>query len=142
MKRWAILVLLLAGCGGSKVSSCGTVRNDVLPPWARAGFSDAEPKIAHVMGANGSITAILFGQPLTSPPAPDHRDKILWVSRFPQSVPEDLHITADDGRRTVERVVPGGPGPSIINLPSAGCWRMSLAWGRHRDSLALRYVKP
>jgi hypothetical protein len=47
------------------------------------------------------------------------------------------------GRRRVgvpvRREVDGGPGPSIINLPSAGCWRLSLTWSGHRDQLDLRY---
>jgi len=28
----------------------------------------------------------------------------------------------------VNRLVRGGPGPSIINLPTAGCWRLALRW--------------
>jgi hypothetical protein len=41
--------------------------------------------------------------------------------------------------RPVTRVVPGGPGPSIIDLPAAGCWRVDASWGRHRDQLDLNY---
>jgi hypothetical protein len=87
------------------------------------------------MGAHRSITAILFDPSLTG----GKEEKILWVSRFPISGPEDLHITATDGARTIERVVPGGPGPSGIELPS-GCWQLRLRWGAHEDSLSLRYV--
>jgi hypothetical protein len=36
--------------------------------------------------------------------------------------------------------VPGGPGPSIINLPAPGCWTLHLSWSGHRDELKLRYV--
>jgi len=41
---------------------------------------------------------------------------------------------------TVRRTVEPGPGPSIIDLPSPGCWSFALAWGRHRDHLELGYV--
>jgi hypothetical protein len=41
--------------------------------------------------------------------------------------------------RTVSRAVPGGPGPSIINLPDAGCWRLTLTWSGGRDTLDLLY---
>jgi hypothetical protein len=136
-----LLALAVAACGGGSRSSCGSVDSGVLPSWARTGFSDKQPKIAHVMGAGGSITAILFAQPLTAPPEPDRGNKILWVSKFGQSGPADLHITARRGDQTVRRVVTGGPGPSIIDLPASGCWQLSLSWDGHRDSLALNYVK-
>jgi hypothetical protein len=87
------------------------------------------------MGANGSITAILFKPTLSG----GAKEKILWVSKFPVSGPEDLHITASDGVRTIKRVVPGGPGPSGIELPK-GCWQLELRWGSHADSLSLHYV--
>jgi hypothetical protein len=34
----------------------------------------------------------------------------------------------------------GGPGPSIIDLPRAGCWRFTLHWARSVDELDLAYV--
>jgi hypothetical protein len=36
--------------------------------------------------------------------------------------------------------VPGGPGPSIIDLPAPGCWTLRLSWSGHTDELRLRYV--
>jgi hypothetical protein len=36
--------------------------------------------------------------------------------------------------------VPGGPGPSIIDLPAPGCWTFHLSWSGHTDELQLRYV--
>ena len=43
--------------------------------------------------------------------------------------------------RPVTRVVVGGPGPSGINLPAPGCWRLSLRWSGRADELDLRYVR-
>jgi hypothetical protein len=60
----------------------------------------------------------------------------------------DLKITAqrmEDGKpagKPEHRTVPGGPGPSGIALPKAGCWRMSLAWSGRTDQLELKYTKP
>jgi len=34
----------------------------------------------------------------------------------------------------------GGPGPSIINLPVAGCWRFRLRWSGRTDTIDLRFV--
>jgi len=118
----------------------------VLPAWARAGFSDPRPRVAHVLGRSGAIAAILFGRPLRSPPARDHSNKILWVSRDAPVPGSDLRISAQrmDWARPVgppvARRVAGSPGPSIIDLPAAGCWRLTLHWSGRSDSLDLRYV--
>ena len=111
----------------------------MLPEWARTGFSDPEPKMPHVLGRDHRIVAVLFGDPLVAPPARDRANKILWVSRDPLQPLSDLRIRASDGSRTVSRVVQGGPGPSLIDLP-AGCWHLSLSWSGRSDSLDLRYA--
>jgi hypothetical protein len=97
----------------------------VLPEWARSGFSEPEPTVPYVLGDGGHIAAILFG-PLTSPPEPG-RNNTLWVAWEPAS-PGPLLITA---RRSpddppVVREVPGGPGPSGVDLPAPGCWTLDL----------------
>src|SRR3954451_18355954 len=128
----------LAGCGSSRPSaSCGVDRG-VLPSWARTGFSDPQPKAPHVVAANGRVAAMLFGDPLLAPPPKARANKILWVSRDPQQPGSDLRIRAVDGARVVNRVVEGGPGPSIVDLP-AGCWQLTLRWSGRTDTLALRY---
>jgi hypothetical protein len=123
------------------------VARGLLPAWARGGFSESKPRIAHVLGRSRAILAILFGNPLASPPATDHNNKILWVARKEFAF-GDLRIRARQMRGTtamgepVERRVPGGPGPSIIDLPAAGCWRLMLTWKGGADTLDLRYTKP
>jgi hypothetical protein len=67
------------------------------------------------------------------------------VSKGPLKELSDLRISAQrmDGTRLVgrpvRRLVMGGPGPSIIDLPAAGCWRMSLAWSGRTDQIDLTY---
>jgi hypothetical protein len=98
----------------------------------------------HVMGEAGSIVAILWAprDALHSPPLHNRNNKILWVSKIPLVAPDPLVIKATlvDSTRTATVSVPGGPGPSIINLPAAGCWTLHLSWSGHRDELKLRYV--
>ena len=145
MKRWLVVCALLAtGCGGSSPSAssaCGAIDRGELPSWATAGFSDPHPSMPHVLGNGGSITAILFGDPLVAPPAKDRSNKILWVARRPVNTPGALKIRARDGSRVVDRTVESGVGPSIVDLP-AGCWTLDLSWsdGGH-DTLALRYAQ-
>jgi hypothetical protein len=117
----------------------------VLPVWARGGFSEPKPKLPHVVGRSKRIVAIIFGYPLVSPPSPRRANKILWVARAPAQ-PSDLRISArlmrgtHASRLVVERRVRGGPGPSIVNLPAAGCWRLTLRWSGRSDTLDLVYA--
>lgn len=124
------------------------VRHGVLPTWARTGFSNARPRMPHVLGDRGDVAAIVFGYPLLAPPAKTRANKILWVAREHDQPLGDLRIRAQRMRgtqrigRPVIRVIPGGPGPSIVNLPVRGCWRLTLTWSNRRDQLDLSYVKP
>ncbi len=81
----------------------------------------------------------MFGRPLLVPPAKDHTNKILWVDR--KAGAADLLISAslNGSDLRVQRRVAGGPGPSIINVPKAGCWTFSLTWGDNHDVVAVRY---
>jgi len=66
----------------------------------------------------------------------------MWVSRLPLTGPGPLVIRATlaGSARTAAVSVPGGPGPSIIDLPASGCWTLHLRWPGHADELKLRYV--
>jgi hypothetical protein len=123
------------------------VTHGVIPAWARSGFSEARPRSAQVLGRAGRIDAILFADPLFSPPSTHKTNKILWVSRLPVGTASTLRIAAQrmvGSQRVgspVGRVVAGGPGPSIIDLPAPGCWRLSLRWSGHTDSVDLAYTR-
>jgi hypothetical protein len=140
--------LALVPASASASSAChSAVREGVLPTWARTGFSDPRPRMPHVLGRSGEIAAIVFGHPLLAPPAETRANKILWVSRRPLKRGSDLRIRAQRMRgdkpvgRHVVRVIRGGPGPSYVNLPVRGCWRLSLRWSGRSDSLDLEYVR-
>jgi hypothetical protein len=141
-----VTVAVAARPGSSERACRPAVDRGVLPEWARAGFSEPEPRIAHVVARGGRLAAVLFGDPLTAPPRRDVSNKILWVSRTPQSAPSDLRLSAQrmEGARPVgapvARTVENGPGPSIIDLPRPGCWRLSARWADQRDELDLAYA--
>jgi hypothetical protein len=151
--RWAASLIAAAavavapaGASPSTPACHSVVRQGVVPTWARTGFSDPRPRLPHVLGRSGEIAALVFGYPLRSPPAKDRGNKILWVSRRELKPLSDLRIHAQrmDGRRragrAVTRVVVGGPGPSGINLPAPGCWRLTLRWSGRTDELDLQYA--
>ncbi|MCW3840575.1 hypothetical protein ONA70_10750 [Micromonospora yasonensis] len=156
-------VVLLAGCttgsrpatpaGGTATTAraatgCASqIETGSLPDWADAGFSEAAPRIPHVFGANGDIVAVLFAHPLGYKRTDGSNNKILWVSRPATASPDptasaDLTITATlDGTDTqVTQTVTGGPGPSIVDMPAAGCWHLALTWSGRTDTMDLRYA--
>ena len=135
-----------AGAASGGVRVCGSaVQKGTLPVWARGGFHPPTLRIPHVLGRSDAIVAILFAYPLQTPPPVTHNNKILWVSHVPVNSLTSLRISAQrmDGTqllgKPVQRTVKGGPGPSIINLPTPGCWRFSLRWAGRTDSLDLQY---
>ena len=136
-----------AKSAGAPYPCASALKRGVLPRWARTGFSSRRPRLPHVIGKERRIAALIFGNPLVSPPARRRNNKILWVSRLRVKPTDDLVIHAQrmhGGRRigvAVTRKVDGGPGPSIIDLPAPGCWRFSLAWSGHHDTLDLRYQR-
>ena len=119
------------------------VTTGVLPTWAQGGFHPPTQSMPYVLGTSGDIVAILFGQPLRSPPAPDRNNKILWVSRVPlryagnDALKIQARLNGSDLATT--RSVNGGPGPSIIDLPAAGCWSLTLSWAGHQDRMSIPY---
>ncbi|MGZ4358855.1 MAG: hypothetical protein ACXVZW_03625 [Gaiellaceae bacterium] len=128
------------------MDACSThVLRGSLPLWARGGFHPPTQRIPHVLGHSGGIAAVLFAYPLLSPLPKTHDNKILWVSRVPVNSLTSLRIHAQRmlvSRAVgapVARTVRGGPGPSIVDLPAPGCWRLSLRWAGRTDALDLEY---
>lgn len=142
----AVALVVAAPAGSASAPAChSAVEKGVLPTWARTGFSDPRPKLPHVLGRSDEIAALIFGYPLLSPPGKTRANKVLWVSRRTVKPLSDLHISAQrmrgtrDVGRHVIRVIRGGPGPSYVNLPTAGCWRLTLRWSGRTDQLDLDY---
>lgn len=118
----------------------------VLPVWARAGFADPEPEMPHVLSRSGDAVAILFSYPLASPPRVGLNNKILWVHRDGPTSPVEISAQRMEGTTTVgdpaQRSLDGGFAPSIVDLPDAGCWRLTLTYGDRTDSIDLEYAAP
>ena len=128
-------------------SSCASaVVYGSLPTWARAGFTPPSLAMPHVLGSHGDIVAVLWARhdPLVTPTPPGRANKILWVSKL--SAGSSLEITARQliGGVAVgaaqRRTVLGGPGPSTIDMPTAGCWQFTLRWSGHVDTVDLPYA--
>ncbi|AYF27146.1 hypothetical protein AB0F93_16020 [Micromonospora tulbaghiae] len=160
-------VLLLAGCSGPAAVPAGApatvpattaaaepavpaacaerLETGRLPDWADAGFT-GDTRMRHVFGTRGDIVAILFAYPLVHARGDGANNKILWVARPEpgrsepaQRTPLVITATRDGTDSPVVRRVDGGPGPSIVDLPAAGCWRLRLDWSGRTDTMDLVY---
>ena len=124
------------GCGATRVASGGSPP----PAWALDGFGEW-PGIRWVASAPSSAVAILFAVQLVATGArPDgSSNKILWVT---QTATTQLRIVArplDASSPTVTLKYPSTAGnqtPSIVDLPSPGCWSLQLQWGTVHPSEA------
>jgi hypothetical protein len=98
------------------------------------------------LGARGSAAAFLFGYPLRAGNPQGRANKILWIVRLPRDA-SPLKVRAkplDHGGPVVTRSWPpdSEPGqiyPSYLNVPRPGCWRVTVRWAGHSDSLDLEY---
>ena len=74
-------------------------------------------------------------------------NKILWVTREARNS-QPLHLTlrrVDGTGAPVTQVEPAnsGPGeiyPSIVDVPTSGCWRVEASWDGHAATLELYYT--
>ncbi|GAV42540.1 hypothetical protein [Streptomyces acidiscabies] len=153
----AAVTLAATGCSGSgdspntaKSEAGGrcrpVVRNDALPSWARKDFPQGGAQ-RHMVGEKGEIAAVLFGFPYHAPAAKGRENKILWVPKDSEGAadmgPDDkLTIKASlaGTNEVVTRSIAGGPGPSLVDMPKPGCWKFSLSWPGHSDSLDVEYL--
>jgi hypothetical protein len=117
-------------------SACsGNVSTAALPTWAREGFGPQGLHTPHVVGAKGEIVGVLFG-PLRVHQPDGTNNKVLWVAKDGFG---SLHISATLEASDVTAARTVDIGPSIVNLPAAGCWQLTLTWPGHSDTVALQY---
>lgn len=125
----------------SAPSACAPLLETAPPVWARAGFSGSSyPPFAYT--ASGNMVAIVFANPLVSPPEPGQNNKILWVTKKVPTGANDFFITGhlEGSDQTATIHLGASPGPSIVDMPAPGCWRLDLTWGTLKDSINLRWA--
>ena len=118
--------------------SCPTLVTTLLPTWAAASFTTPETPPGHLVGLQENIAAVPFGWPLQDRPSGLQQNKILWIARTGSG---PLHIVASEQAtgRTVTRELADDPGPSIVDMPTAGCWQFALSWADQHDEDFIRY---
>ena len=92
------------------------------------------------------MVAVLFVRPLRAGHPQSPANKILWIVRRPRRGAAPAHPRpARRVRRPCRHHELAGELltrrdlPSIDDVPVAGCWRFTLRWAGHTDTVALRY---
>ena len=133
---------LVSACAQPEATSTpchSVVTTDPMPAWADGGFSEGA-RVPHVFGADDRIVAVPFAGTLVATGQSAPRNKVLLVAR--ESIQQVTPVTIDamlDGQGDVvhrEREI----GPGSLDMPTAGCWRMTLTWGDQSDVIELEYV--
>lgn len=138
--------LVAGGCGATRLL------RGAPPAWTASAFADSSPgppPWPFALSARGTVVAIVFGYPLRAGHPTDRANKVLWIVRLPRHgsplriESRPLHARAPLLTRSWPAdSSPGEIYPSYADVPSAGCWRLSLRWDGHADSIDLRYARP
>jgi hypothetical protein len=109
----------------------GTVLTDALPPvWSQEGWSHAKGTpwpVPWAMGTGGDAVAFLFTTQLVAGPSPrsdGSSNKVGWVAKDAFNF---IVQRWQPGQSQPVVAVPGGP--SIVDVPTPGCWTFRLVWG-------------
>jgi hypothetical protein len=158
----AFLLIVVSGCAQSRaaapqrstplpghsetVACAGTVVADTQPPsWALAGWIHPTVTtwpVPWAIGQPDDAIAYLFARRLVagkSPRVDGTSNKVLWVVKDPVPSIVQGHPF---GRSSPTITVAGGP--SIVDVPTAGCWTFELRWGAssHNTSVINLQVLP
>lgn len=123
----------------------GTVLTDAEPPvWAQGGWSHAKGTpwpVPWALGTEGDTVAYLFATQLVagvSPRVDGSQNKVLWEAKDSPSGANVLVEGHPLGKSQPVLTIAGGP--SITDVPTAGCWTFRLSWvssGQHSSTINL-----
>lgn len=107
----------------------GTVLTDAVPPsWAQGGWSHTAGTpwpVPWALSSPGDAVAFVFAIQLVAGPSPRANgtaNKVLWVARDPAGA---YTVEARPLGQSQPLVTIQG-GPSIVDLPSPGCWTFTI----------------
>lgn len=133
------------GCGGTPLYV------GALPSWTAPAMQkgrDTSSPWVHALSRRHNVAAIVFGYPLQAGrPRANRQNKVLWIMRLARNglslriEARPLHAARPIVRESYPAdASPGEIYPSYVNVPTAGCWRITLRWAGHSDELALRFT--
>lgn len=121
--------------------TCADPVHAALPTWATSGFNNTAVTPPYLAGTRQTMVAVPFGWPLLDRPTADHANKILWIAQTGTG-PLRIVATEQASGQTVTKDLPDGPGPSYVDMPTAGCWQFAVSWADQHDEFFIRYTSP
>ena len=122
----AIVHFLPGGCAG-------TVVTDGEPPiWAQGGWTNPHGQpwwVPWAFGTGGNAVAYMFATQLVAgggPRSDGTNNKVLWESRDSPSGVGVMIVVHPLGQ--TQPVVSFAGGPSIVDIPTPGCWTFRMSW--------------
>lgn len=130
------------GCGATPLYQ------GAIPAWLEEADGHNTPRgLPYAVAAPPDAAAFLFAHPLRAGHPSNPANKILWVvrgDRQGQDLALDAHpLGAPSPAVHMSRPPDSGPGniyPSIVDVPSAGCWHFSLRWATGQAEVDLDYA--
>ena len=131
------------GCGST------TVYQGSPPSWLvdAAGGPAAPSTIPYVSSPSGLIGGFIFGYPLRAGTPANRASKVLWAvatTRNGASLEIQGHpqhaSTPVLTYRFPDNASPGEIYPSIVEVPSPGCWTFTMSWGTSQAEVQLSFA--
>ena len=104
--------------------------------------------LVQATSTEGNVVAFLFVDPLRAGEPENPANKILWVVKKPRGgtdlVINGHPLDADAPAVPQSEAADSSPGeiyPSIVNVPSPGCWQFTLQWNGNTDTIELPYTE-
>jgi hypothetical protein len=152
----AALSLLVAGVATPAVGSptceatpvhftAGGARGLSTVPWVKVGRAFRAYLFFYAAGlADGRVNRSSGTVIYTGGGTSAFSSKILWVARHPGATAAVRGQQLDGSGRFTENLsrVGGGAFPSIVRVPTAGCWKLTVRSGRSRASIVVRAIDP
>ena len=129
------------GCGTTQVYKGGE------PDWLTTAGDNNNPNgVPYFITSPAIAAGFLFAYPLRAGSVSNPNNKILWVVGLPRDG-NPLRVQGHPlaaSSPTIDETFPANssPGeiyPSIVDVPTAGCWHFDLSWGKNRTSVDLVY---
>jgi hypothetical protein len=129
------------GCGSTQAHKGG------VPAWVEVAGAHNNPDfLPYVITDPPIAAAFLWASPLRAGHPENPSNKILWVVG-PLRDGADLRITGHPAGALTPTIrtsqpansAPGEIYPSIVDVPTAGCWHFDLSWAGHRATAELAY---
>jgi len=132
---------------GPSLMTCGSTSPETRPPEWAVTDAGVPGDIPTAVSKNGLVSATIFANPLHAPARPSGAaNKILWVVKLPrEGLPLTITATPLDHNGpavTIIEPADSGPGeiyPSVVDVPTPGCWQLNLQWAGNHDIIELLY---